>query len=94
MNKLTKPPREVHSIHYLLHTLTGLLVFAAGIGADVGIVHWLHVKPHAVNWQSGASEIGYVNRKVEKLPLGPIEFGIMDNGAVVWREKTNASAAK
>ncbi len=90
LNQPTKLPVDlgIHHGHFILHALTGLLVFIGGIFADVQVVNYMRQRPHNVNWQNGQVESGYfiTNRPLPSAGTDVV-FGIVDDGTVVWKIK-------
>lgn len=83
-----KTPYKVHFKHHLLHSLWSVLVFASGIGADVGIMDYKHSRPKSVLWQDGTRQVGFVMPKNTLPPQGtPVQLGVAEDGMIVWRVK-------
>lgn len=82
-----RPKNEIHSGHYFLHFAAGLIVFLAGIAADVTIVHWLHNRPHTVRWQNGETQTGWRRKDQEFNKTNIFEFGMTEDGSLVWRQR-------
>lgn len=89
MSNEFKPPATFHPLHFLMHAITGILVFLSGITASHLIEEWKRTRPVDVQWQSGQVQTNYVPVVVETFPRpgNTIEIGLTKDGRVFWRSK-------
>lgn len=87
-NQPTRMPGQCHPAVWR-HLLSGLIVFALGVGADIGIVEWLHHRHHKVKWLVPAPVVEdyVVQTNVFSGPEQVYDIGVLDDGTVVWRLK-------
>jgi hypothetical protein len=87
-NQPTKVPHPIHPTHFLLHALNFVLVFCAGVAADVAVVHHLAHQPQTVRWVGGEIQEGYV-APAPRLPGTNqlVEIGMTERGQCVWRTR-------
>ena len=76
--------------HVLRHFISGTIVFALGVAADVLIDQHLLHRAQRVRWPDGAITVEYLSREVPTNPGAQIELGMVDDGRVAWRVKADA----
>ena len=75
-------------VNHVLHFFWAIVVFGLGVLADIGVVEYLHHRPHRVVWQSGDVQTNYYSHAQTLPPTGTrIEIGAVDDGSLTWRPK-------
>jgi hypothetical protein len=85
----TKIPSDwpLHGGHFLLHFLSGVIVFALGIGADMWLLDHRQPRPLDVRWAGGEFQPGVLLTNFPLTNFSGVEEGAADNGTLVWRPK-------
>lgn len=89
-NEILESPLKPESFfkpHHCRHIISGTFVFLFGIAADQGLHELRLRRPHSVIWAKSVDN-NHV-RVVRALPTNQtvIEFGVADDGTVVWKMK-------
>jgi hypothetical protein len=92
-NQPTRLPRDLPP-HFFRHLISGLIVFALGLVADVTIVEIIHNRKHTVVWANGEVQRDFTLGMNTNSPAAAdgngngtngLELGYLDNGQIVWR---------
>lgn len=77
---------DIDPFHYVLHLLSAVAVFCAGVAADIVIMEIRHDVPKRVQWASGQVQSDFrFNDRMIPAVTNRVEFGMTSDGTVVWR---------